>query len=389
MSPVLLEGVRSQRFTEPTPIQRLAIPPALAGDDVLASAPTGSGKSAAFGIPALELCLKRELGTTGVLILVPTRELALQIHAHLVALAAHTKIRIAAVHGGVAMKPQITACRRGTEIIVATPGRLLDLMGQGVTNLDTIEMLVLDEADRMLDMGFLPDVKRVLRQLPEDRQTLFFSATVAGQAERLAQDLLRDPVRVDLNQQAIKPVEKIDQRVFAIDQHRKTELLVDLLKDNSIYSAIVFTRTKARADRLAAALSRNNVETERIHGDRTQAQRNRALASFKGGKYRVLVATDIAARGIDIDDLGHVINYDVPLAPEDYVHRIGRTARANRTGEAITFVSREEASLFAQIERAMGTKVTRSEHPFTDVGSAFFLEAAPAVGRRTFRRRRR
>jgi ATP-dependent RNA helicase RhlE len=361
----------------------------LAGNDVLASAPTGSGKSAAFGLPALELCLKRPLGTTGALILAPTRELALQITEHLTALAAQTKIRVAAVHGGVSMRPQINVCRRGTEIIVATPGRLLDLIGQGVTRLDTIELLVLDEADRMLDMGFLPDVRRVLRRLPEQRQTLFFSATVAGQAERLAMDMLKSPVRVDLNPAAIVPVDKIAQRVFAIDQARKTELLVDLLKDNSIYSAIVFTRTKSRAERVAAALNRHNVEAERIHGDRSQAQRNRALASFKRGKYRVLVATDIAARGIDIDELGHVINYDVPAQAEDYVHRIGRTARANRTGEAITFVSREEAPLFAQIERTMGTKVSRSEHPLTDVGSAFFLEAAPVVGRRSFSRRRR
>jgi ATP-dependent RNA helicase RhlE len=389
LSPVLLEGVRGLNYTEPTPIQRLAIPPALAGDDVLASAPTGSGKSAAFGLPALEICLKRPLGTTAVLILAPTRELAQQITAHLTQLAAHTKIRIASVHGGVAMKPQIAACRRGTEIIVATPGRLLDLINQGVTNFEGIELLVLDEADRMLDMGFLPDVKRVLRHMPEARQTLFFSATVAGQAERLATELLNNPVRVDLNPQAIVPVEKIAQTVFAIDQHLKTELLVDLLKNNTIYNAIVFTRTKARADRVADALLRHNVETERIHGDRSQAQRNRALASFKRGKYRILVATDIAARGIDIDELGHVINYDVPSQPEDYVHRIGRTARANRSGEAITFVSREEASLFAQIERAMGTRVSRSEHRLTDVGAAFFLEAAPAVGRRSFRRRRR
>ena len=323
------------------------------------------------------------------LILAPTRELALQITEHIKALAVHTKIRVAAVYGGVAMKPQINACRRGTEIIVATPGRLLDVIGQGATRFDSIELLVLDEADRMLDMGFLPDVRRVLRHLPETRQTLFFSATVAGQAERLANDMLKQPVRVDLNSQAIMPVDKIDQRVFAIDQARKTELLVDLLKDNSIYNAIVFTRTKSRAERVAAALLRNNVNAERIHGDRSQAQRNRALESFKKGKHRVLVATDIAARGIDVDDLGHVINYDVPAQPEDYVHRIGRTARANRTGEAITFVSREEAPLFGQIERAMGTKVARSEHPLTDVGSAFFLEAAPAVGRRTFRRRRR
>jgi ATP-dependent RNA helicase RhlE len=368
-------------------VQRLSIPPALAGRDVLASAPTGSGKSAAFGLPVLQMSQHKASEGTQALILVPTRELAQQITAHLTDLAKHTKLRVAAIHGGVAMSPQVRAFRRGTEVIVATPGRLLDLMTQGEARLTGVSLLVLDEADRMLDMGFLPAVRRILAALPRARQTLFFSATLAGEAGALARDLLVDPVRVNLTPNAT-PLDTITQSVYAVEQHKKTDLLVELLKGNTIYNAIVFTRTKARANRVANALAKHDVGAECIHGDRSQAQRTRALESFKKGKYRVLVATDIAARGIDILDLGHVVNYDVPAQPEDYIHRIGRTARAKKTGDAITFVSREEASQFALIERTMGTRLDRSDHPFTDAAAGTLLDAA-SVRRRTFRRRRR
>jgi ATP-dependent RNA helicase RhlE len=286
------------------------------------------------------------------------------------------------------MRPQIQAFRRGAEIIVATPGRLIDLVRQGEANLRDVEVLLLDEADRMLDMGFLPAVKRIIAKLPSRRQTLFFSATLGSAASALARELLNEPVRVNLAP-TTAPVDAITQSVYAVDQHRKTELLVDLLKDNRIFNAMVFTRTKARADRLANALSKHDVGAERIHGDRSQAQRSRALNAFKQGRYRVLVATDVAARGIDIVDLGHVINYDVPAEPADYIHRIGRTARAGNTGDAITFVSQDEADLFAQIERSIGKRVDRASHPLVDAAIGNTAKGGPPVRRRTFRRRRR
>ena len=324
---------------------------------------------------------------TGALILAPTRELAQQITEHLRQLAKHTKIRIEPVYGGVGMARQIQAFRRNSEVIVATPGRLIDLMQQGEARLDRVGILVLDEADRMLDMGFLPAVKRIIARLPTRRQTLFFSATLGTTVTTLANELLSDPVRVNLAPAPV-PVETISQSVYAVEQHKKTDLLVDLLKDNKIFSALVFTRTKARAERLAAMLSRHNIGAERIHGDRTQAQRARVLQAFKNGRFRVLVATDLAARGLDILDLGHVINYDVPQEAAGYIHRIGRTARAQKTGDAITFVSRDEADLFAQIERSIGKRVDRAEHPLTDASIGNTLEKAPQTRRRTFRRRR-
>jgi len=354
----------------------------------LASAPTGSGKSAAFGLAALQYTLSLPRKTTHALILAPTRELAQQITTHIRDLAKHTDLRVAPVYGGVGMGPQITAFRRGAEIVVATPGRLLDLLQQGEARLKDVSFLVLDEADRMLDMGFLPAVRSILSAVRRERQTLFFSATLPTAAESLAREVLNDPVRINLTPTSAPP-ETLEQSVYAVEQHKKTDLLLDLLGDNKIYNAIVFTRTKARAERLAIALSRGNVRAERIHGDRSQAQRTRALDWFKKGKFRVLVATDVAARGIDILDLSHVVNYDVPGEAEDYVHRIGRTARAKRTGEAITFVSREEASQLAQIERIMGKKVARTAHPLADSVAGNILEAPVSVGRRTFTRRRR
>jgi len=343
-------------------VQLAAIPPALAGKDVLASAPTGSGKSAAFGLPLLQLLADLPRGKTRALILAPTRELAAQIAEHLEALAKHTKVKVAAVYGGVGFGAQVGAFRRGTDIIVATPGRLLDHLTQGTAHLDGISLLVLDEADRMLDMGFLPDVRRVLKHIPAQRQTLFFSATIPPPIAALSKDMLRAPVRVDLARKG-EPAIGITQTIYTIDQQRKADLLIELLKDNNIFSAIAFTRTKARANRLAATLVKHHVPTERIHGDRSQAQRTRALDDFKRGKYRVLVATDIAARGIDIVELGHVVNYDVPMVAEDYVHRVGRTARAKATGDAITFVSPDEEKYFAQIERALGRRLERTKNP--------------------------
>jgi ATP-dependent RNA helicase RhlE len=357
-----VRAVRDLNFTEPTPVQAAAIPPALRGCDLFASAATGSGKTAAFGLPLLEALAAAPRGTTRSLVLAPTRELAAQIASHLTALAGRTGIRVAAVYGGVGFGAQVAAFRRGTDVIVATPGRLLDHLEQRTATLRDVTFLVVDEADRMLDMGFLPDVRRILAKVPPARQTLFFSATMPPAIVKLAREMLRDPVRIDLAP-AKATASGITQTVYAIEEPRKADLLVELLKDNAIYSAIAFTRTKARANRLAATLMKHHVSAERIHGDRSQAQRTRALSDFKSGRYRVLVATDVASRGIDILDLGHVVNYDVPTVPEDYIHRVGRTARMLATGDAITFVAPAEEQLFAQIERRIGRRVRRAENP--------------------------
>ncbi len=340
----------------------MAIPPALEGRDVLASAETGSGKSAAFGLPIVNALDAGELGTTQALILAPTRELAEQITTHLKWFAKYTKVRVAAVYGGVGAGPQIAALKSGVEIIVATPGRLYDHMQSGKAKLTNIKTVVLDEADRMLDIGFLPIVRKILERFPNVEQTLFFSATMPPAINGLVRDILVDPVRVELALQA-RNVDTLTQTLYAVPTEHKTALLLELLKDNSIYSAIAFTRTKARANRLAVALERSKISVALIHGDRSQAQRTRALESLKRGKSRVLVATDIAARGIDIAQLGHVVNYDVPMAPEDYVHRVGRTARAQATGDAITFVSADEEPLIRRIEGILGKRLDRSVNP--------------------------
>jgi ATP-dependent RNA helicase RhlE len=369
LRPALLRAVREIGFTEPTPVQAAAIPPALAGRDIIASAATGSGKSAAFGLPLLQALAELPRGSTRALILAPTRELAVQITAHLTALAAHSGVRIAAVYGGVGFGQQAAAFKRGTDIIVATPGRLLDHLAQGTTKLAGISHLVIDEADRMLDMGFLPAVRRILQRLTGERQTLLFSATISSEIATLAGQFLHDPVRIDLAPRR-GPAVGVTQTIYAIDQARKNDLLIELLKDNTIFSAIAFTRTKARADRLFAHLQKHSVPAERIHSNRSQAQRGRAIEDFKRGKYRVLVATDIASRGIDIVELGHVVNYDVPMVPEDYVHRVGRTARASATGNAITFVAADEEKYFAQIERSLGKRLDRSKTPELPAGAA-------------------
>jgi ATP-dependent RNA helicase RhlE len=362
LRPQLVRALQKLQFTEPTPIQVASIPPALQGRDVMASAVTGSGKTAAFGLPLLNAHLDPDRKQQRSLVVVPTRELAAQIASHLKALSGDSGLRIVAVYGGVNFGGQRQELKRGVDIIVATPGRLLDHLTQKTVSLAGITCLVLDEADRMLDMGFLPAVRRIVKALPAKRQTLFFSATIPNEIKTLAKEMLVDPVRIDLSPPA-RTASGVTQTIYAIDQNQKTDLLVELLKNNAIFSALAFTRTKARANRLADALSKHKIPTERIHGNRSQGQRTRALADFKQGKYRVLVATDLAARGIDITDLDLVVNYDVPLAPDDYVHRIGRTARAQATGDAITFVSREERPQLAQIERALGTKLDRAEVP--------------------------
>ena len=358
LHPDLLRGVADMGFTEPTPIQRDAIPPALAGRDVLACAMTGSGKTAAFLLPILNRLHGKSRGTIRALIVTPTRELAAQIDEHLAQLAKHTDMTGASVFGGVAMGPQERAFKRGVDVLVATPGRLLDHFQHPYARLDELEVLVLDEADRMLDMGFLPDVRRVLKHLPAVRQTLFFSATMPPPIAVLAKEMLRQPVTVNVERKAA-PATGVTQAVYPVREDLKGHLLLELLRRHEIESVLVFTRTKHRANRLADFLGRHGVECDRIHGNRSQVQRTQALAGFKEGKYRVLVATDIAARGIDVEALSHVINFDVPNVPEDYIHRVGRTARAGATGDAFTFVSEQDAGDLAAIERAIGRRLPR------------------------------
>jgi ATP-dependent RNA helicase RhlE len=363
--PDILAGVRDLGFTRPTDVQEQAIPPAVEGRDVLACAMTGSGKTAAFLLPILNRLIDRPRGVTRALILSPTRELAAQIHEHFEALAAHVSVSSAAVFGGVAMGPQEKAFRRGVDVIVATPGRLLDHLQYPYAKLDNVEVLVLDEADRMLDMGFLPDIRRVLRHVPAKRQTLFFSATMPAPILTLAREMLQDPAAINLERRAA-PATGITQAVYPVAEHLKSELFMELLRRGDIGSAIVFCRTKHRSNRLAEILEKNNFSAVRIHGNRSQAARTEALAGFKSGKYRILVATDIVARGIDVEALEHVVNFDVPNMPEDYIHRVGRTARADATGDAYTLVSPEEEQYLKAIERAVGKSIPRVVVPGFD-----------------------
>jgi ATP-dependent RNA helicase RhlE len=377
LHPSLLKGLRELGFTRPTPIQADAIPPGLAGRDVLACASTGSGKTAAFLLPIVHHLIERPRGVTRALVITPTRELAAQIVADLDALAVHTPITGAAVFGGVGMGPQEHAFRSGVDVIVATPGRLLDHFRSRYASLSGLEYLVLDEADRMLDMGFLPDIKRVLKHIPAKRQTLFFSATMPPPFAVLTREILRDPVTINLQRQAT-PATGITQAVYPVPQEMKTSLLLSLLRRGIVQDALVFTRTKHRADRVARYLVRHGLEAERIHGNRSQAQRTAALAGFKAGRFRVLVATDIAARGIDVEQLGHVVNFDVPMVPEDYIHRVGRTGRADATGDAFTFVSDQEEGDLRSIERAIGKRLPRVTLPDFDYKTPIAEPPAPA-----------
>jgi len=358
LPPELTASVRRMGFTEPTPIQREAIPAAQSGRDILASAETGSGKTAAFLLPIMQKLLPMQRGATRALILAPTRELAAQIAEHFQELAAGTRLTCAAIHGGVGMGSQERAMRRGVDVIVACPGRLLDLMRGPHADFSSLTHLVLDEADRMLDMGFLPDIRKVLAQIPRKRQTLFFSATMPAPIAELSRELLVNPVRINIDRKPAPP-SGISHAVYPVASDRKSWLLLALLDHSITGSVLVFTRTKHRANRLADFLDENGVRCARIHGNRSQSQRTAALEGFKQGSYKVLVATDIAARGIDVEALGSVVNFDVPHMAEDYIHRVGRTARAQLTGDAYTLVSPEEDRDFSAIERALGKRVSR------------------------------
>jgi ATP-dependent RNA helicase RhlE len=361
----LLKGIKELGFNRPTPIQTDAIPPALEGRDVLACASTGSGKTAAFLLPILNRLLTKPRGRTRALILTPTRELAAQIVEQLNALAVHTPVTAWPIIGGVGMGPQEHAFRSGMDVLVATPGRLLDHLRSPYAKLDSVEYLVLDEADRMLDMGFLPDITKILKHIPPKRQTLFFSATIPGPIARLANQMLKNPATINI-QRASAPAVGITQAVYPVPQELKAALFLSLLKRGDLKQALVFTRTKHRANRLYENLVKNGIRAERIHGNRSQLQRTAALAGFKSGKFPVLVATDIAARGIDVEALGHVVNFDVPPASDDYIHRVGRTGRAEMTGEAFTFVAPDEENDVRNIERALGRRLPRVTVPEFD-----------------------
>jgi ATP-dependent RNA helicase RhlE len=368
LSEALVRAVTDLGYTQPTPIQVQAIPPVLAGSDLMAGAQTGTGKTAAFVLPILQRLgatapsSSRESRAPRVLILAPTRELAAQVEESVRDYGKHVHARCAVIFGGVSIRPQFDALKRGVDIVVATPGRLLDHVGQKTIDLSKIEVLVLDEADRMLDMGFLPDMKRVFAQLPKQRQTLLFSATFSDEIRTLAATLMRNPVSVQATPRN-STVEAVDQKAISVERTRKSELLAHLIKDNQWFQVLVFTRTKHGANRLAEYLGKHGVTALAIHGNKSQNARTRALADFKRGDLQALVATDIAARGLDIEQLPHVVNFDLPNVSEDYVHRIGRTGRAGATGEAISLVSREEEALLRDIERLIKRPIPRMTVP--------------------------
>ena len=356
----LLKAVRAMGYDAPTPIQESAIPAIILGKDVVGCAQTGTGKTAAFTLPTLQR-VKPGNRRPVALIVTPTRELAAQIEGVAKQAARFTHHHVAVVYGGVGYGPQAAALRKGVDILVATPGRLLDLCNQKDCRLDRVEVLVLDEADRMLDMGFWPDVKRILDMLPSGRQNLLFSATMTPEVMRIAGDMLHEPVRIDVSPPS-KPIDKIKQSAYPVNGQQKPELLLSLIRDHDLNRVLVFTRTKHRADRVAKLLSNAGISGAAIHGNRSQSQRQQALDGFKRGRHKVLVATDIVARGIDVEGISHVINFDLPNVPEDYVHRIGRTARAGKSGIAFSLFSPEEHDQLRDIEKTIGAVIACEDH---------------------------
>lgn len=365
----VLRALKSEGYTKPTPVQERSIPVLLERKDLLACAQTGTGKTAAFALPILQLLHQDELyvkGPQGIkaLILTPTRELAIQIGESFAAYGKHLRLRHAVIYGGVSQRPQTDALRSGVDILIATPGRLLDLMDQRYVKMQTLKMLVLDEADRMLDMGFIHDVKKVIARLPLKRQTIFFSATMPPEIAKLADTILTDPIRVEVTPVS-STANTIQQSVYFVEKKDKKKLLLHLLKDHSIVTALVFARTKHGADRVARDLAKAGIRAEAIHGDKSQGARQRALSNFKSQQTRVLVATDIAARGIDVEELSHVINYELPNVPETYVHRIGRTGRAGANGVSLSFCDEEEKEFLNDIHKLIKKTIpVVQDHPY-------------------------
>ncbi len=367
----ILQAVQKAGYTEPTPIQTATIPLALAGHDLIGIAQTGTGKTAAFTLPILTK-LAESSGpnrSTRALVLAPTRELVVQIEENVRAYGKYVPLSIATVFGGLSERPQIQALRANVDLVIATPGRLLDLMGRRCANFSGLRFLVLDEADRMLDMGFIPAIRQIVKELPEKRQTLLFSATFSREIERLTHEFQRSPKVVEIGRRA-NPAETVTQFIYEVPMHLKPALLAHLLRDPQLNSVLVFTRTKHGADRVAKKLESIGIRTGTLHSNRSQNQRLRALNEFKAGTVRVLVATDIAARGIDVDGISHVVNYDFPPHPEDYVHRIGRTGRAQAVGDAISFVAPEDYSSLRSLERFIGRGIIRKKAEGFDYGSA-------------------
>ena len=386
--PALTEAVRDMGYTRPTPIQAEAIPVILAGRDLIGCASTGTGKTAAFLLPILQrLHGGTARGKLRALILSPTRELAMQTDEQALALGYHVGLTAVTVVGGVEMRMQERALRAGAEIVVATPGRLLDHMRFGYVDYSALEVLVLDEADRMLDMGFLPDIRRILDALPAERQTLMFSATIPPEIRKLADDILRDPVVVMVGAQ--KPVSGIVQSVYPVAQARKGPLLTTLLRREAMRSVLVFVKRKSDADQLARAIARSGVRATSIHSDRRQEDRIAALEAFRRGEYPVLVATDVAARGLDVEGISHIVNFDVPFSSDDYIHRAGRTARAGAAGDVITFVSPAEEERLCAIEKGIGATLPRVVLPNFDHGTHRHVPLPVGAPARTGRSRRR
>src|SRR5213594_4980614 len=390
LSPQMLQAVRDAGYTEPTPIQVAAIPLISAGHDIIGIAQTGTGKTAAFVLPILmKLAASKQKGQRRVpraLVVAPTRELVVQIEENVRVYAKHVPLRMATVFGGVSERPQIEALRSGVDLIVATPGRLIDLMEQRVANLSGVEFLVLDEADRMLDMGFLPPIRRIVKALPQKRQTLMFSASLSREIEELTHQFQQSPKIVQIGRRA-NPVEAITQLAYEVPPHLKSALLLHLLGDPKFDTVLVFTRTKRAADKNARRLESSGIKTGTIHSNRSQNQRLRALKDFKSGAVRVLVATDIAARGIDVDGISHVVNYDFPMHPEDYVHRIGRTGRAQAVGDAISFATPDDGSSLRDLERFIGRGLVRKRAEGFDYRAPAPVRAAanPHGGRQQHR----
>lgn len=367
LDPRLVAATKTAGYTEPTPIQEQAIPLVLAGRDVLGLAQTGTGKTAAFMLPILNRLMKARLGKPRALIIAPTRELAEQIHQTAVDLGSQTRIRSAAIYGGVSKFNQVKTLRRGVEIIVATPGRLLDHMGDGNIDLSGIEVLVLDEADHMFDMGFLPDVRRILRALPDERQNLLFSATMPPEIRSLADGVLRDPTHIQIGHSA--PVETVSHALYPVTESLKSDLLLSMLHQTPTHRVLVFTRTKRRARDLAEKLERHGHNVTALQGNMAQAARQKAITGFKNGEYKILVATDIAARGIDVTGISHVINYDMPDTVDAYTHRIGRTGRAHHEGEAFTYVLQLDEPQVREVEKVLGTRIERRRLDNFDYGT--------------------
>ena len=364
LNPRVEAGITVAGFDTPTPIQKQAIPPVMKGADVMGLAQTGTGKTAAFALPILHRLMQGERGRVRALVIAPTRELAEQINCAIETLGRQTRLRTATVYGGVGINPQVMKLRRGAEIVVACPGRLLDHIRQGTINLSHLEILVLDEADHMFDMGFLPDIRRILGQLPAKRQTLLFSATMPAEIRGLAKDILNDPITIQVGTSA--PADTVSHAVYPVAQHLKTPLLLKLLAQTDTGSVLVFTRTKHRATRLGQQLIRAGYRATSLQGNLSQNRRQAALDGFRSGEFQILVATDIAARGIDVSQVSHVINYDIPSTPDAYIHRIGRTGRASHTGDAFTLITSADSAIIRAIDRILGAKIERRTLPDFD-----------------------